>query len=325
MRQEKRNAFTLVELLVVITIIGMLMALLLPAVNSAIGSARNVQCKNQIGQLGKAVATYESRMSRFPSYTEKSASQSSASGGSSSPALSWMISLLTDMERQDITDQWQAGNPVTPFMNILTCPSDPPLDSAKPWTSYVANAGLNDGVKLNKNDPYEVDVPYCGVFNIRLEETAANGKKKVYGVTTTTESLGDGSAKTMLFTENVQASTWAEPSTKTGSNYYNIFVWDRNGRFSESGSGQRSINADLNAGDQTRSTYARPSSRHSGGVNVAFCDSHVEFMREGIDYAVYVQLMTPDGKRCAQEASKYGVRVSNNLNLTLPLNDIDYQ
>lgn len=61
-----RRAFTLVELLVVITIIGMLTALLLPAIQAARESGRRAQCMNNARQLTTAALGYESARGQFP-------------------------------------------------------------------------------------------------------------------------------------------------------------------------------------------------------------------------------------------------------------------
>jgi prepilin-type N-terminal cleavage/methylation domain-containing protein len=65
-RHQPPSAFTLVELLVVIAIIGILVALLLPAVNSAREAARRTQCSNNVRQLALAMINYESALKRFP-------------------------------------------------------------------------------------------------------------------------------------------------------------------------------------------------------------------------------------------------------------------
>ena len=64
---SRKSAFTLVELLVVIAIIGMLVALLLPAVNAARGAARRSACSSNIRQLGVALQNFQTSFRHYPS------------------------------------------------------------------------------------------------------------------------------------------------------------------------------------------------------------------------------------------------------------------
>lgn len=67
MRASERRAVTLIEVLVVISIVGMLMSLLLPAVQAARESARLITCENHLKQLGVAVLNHETAYRHFPS------------------------------------------------------------------------------------------------------------------------------------------------------------------------------------------------------------------------------------------------------------------
>src|SRR5437868_5977630 len=91
MSPRVRNGFTLVELLVVIAIIGVLVALLLPAVQTARESSRRSQCANNIKQIGLAVANYESTHRAMPP------------GNYHSVFGSWLVHILPYMEQGNLT------------------------------------------------------------------------------------------------------------------------------------------------------------------------------------------------------------------------------
>ncbi|MCA9184965.1 MAG: DUF1559 domain-containing protein [Pirellulaceae bacterium] len=142
---NNRRAFTLVELLVVIAIIGMLVALLLPAVNAAREAARRTQCMNNIRQLILAVHNHESAKGVMP-------------GGSlgtftvTAPYYSPHAQLLPYFEEAILHDSIRFEE--SPWSNhnyalarnqpsALLCPSDPQqgLTSDMGWTNYHGNAG----------------------------------------------------------------------------------------------------------------------------------------------------------------------------------------
>jgi prepilin-type N-terminal cleavage/methylation domain-containing protein len=97
------RAFTLVELLVVIAIIGVLVALLLPAVQAAREAARRAHCTNNLKQLGLATLTYTDINKRFPNNRPDKAALSG------SPALvgpSWMVAMMPYLEAGNVEQTW---------------------------------------------------------------------------------------------------------------------------------------------------------------------------------------------------------------------------
>src|SRR5206468_7651117 len=99
----RRRGFTLIELLVVIAIIGVLIALLLPAVQAAREAARRSQCTNNLKQLGLALHNYHDANQAFPS--GKAGNDASAAGNDSSATSGW-VSVLPQMEQGPLFNAW---------------------------------------------------------------------------------------------------------------------------------------------------------------------------------------------------------------------------
>ncbi len=128
-RKLQSRAFTLVELLVVIAIIGVLVALLLPAVNSAREAARRTQCMNQVRQIGLAMLNHESSVQTFPSGgTEPFARIEDYSfGGKPNSAkkqgLSWAYQILPYLEEGAISDLDSTARISNSPVSMYFCPT----------------------------------------------------------------------------------------------------------------------------------------------------------------------------------------------------------
>jgi prepilin-type N-terminal cleavage/methylation domain-containing protein/prepilin-type processing-associated H-X9-DG protein len=127
-RHYWRRAFTLVELLVVISIIGVLIALLLPAVQAAREAARKIHCANNLKQIGLAVLNHEAAYGTLP---PGGVTEGPCCGTKS--GISWTISILPYMEQQALYDQYDHTkfneDPVNAPVREAevpghTCPSD---------------------------------------------------------------------------------------------------------------------------------------------------------------------------------------------------------
>ncbi len=348
---SKAGGFTLVELLVVITIIGILMGLLLPAVQAAREAARRNQCSTQINNLAKATIQYEMQRKQYPGWIHSYGSFNGP-GDPSDPESAmktyaphpkvggWAIGLLPYLDGQPTYEVWtedrypivvdDGGGPnyttsSAPNLAIMQCPSSPNLEGDAGRNSYISNNGF--GITLadpSNPTPWVASMKKAnGVFNSKLDLGAGTT-----GPAVRTDDLKDGPGNTVLFSENLQASPWhfvamsgipGDPSASIASlgnlgnaanlsRYTQGFVWlaadpDQfngaslpNPAFMINGApaGEDKYRVVMTPGNAP--TVARPSSAHTGGVNMGFADGSSRFVSQEIDYRVYQAIMTPRGK-----------------------------
>lgn len=224
--KRRRSGFTLIELLVVIAIIAVLVALLLPAVQQARESARRTQCRNNLKQIGLALANYESAFLVYPF------GKGGGYGGLGAPVYArWSVHamLLPHMEQGNLYDSIDFRNPpdtpgmagAVPFMPAYAspggintvpsqtavpafmCPSDgPPLSGWAGENNYCGNQGswLCD----------RGDVP-GGATNVAGSEVNQGVFYYLSGVRT--QNVVDGLSNTVFFSERIRGTGTPDPRT----------------------------------------------------------------------------------------------------------------
>jgi prepilin-type N-terminal cleavage/methylation domain-containing protein/prepilin-type processing-associated H-X9-DG protein len=309
-RNRKRKGFTLVELLVVISIIGMLMALLLPAVQSARESGRANTCRNNMRNVALALAQYDGQKNQLPGYVMplRTSTQTGA-GPFNNDTRSWTFALLPYLDKRSLYDDLRANDVANndstmPNLEVLFCPSNPIEARGNLATSYVANCGQIDGTPVAMPGTAAAparaaDFQGNGVFHIGYA-TVANAPVIVSSLAYIGNS--DGQGTTLLLSENADAGKWTDITERlTGFGYHTANgvagnypsgtpvaadPMAPNARFGES---KATGTIDVNTG------YMRPSGYHPGHFNVVFADSHVRVLNDSISYGVFQALCTPKG------------------------------
>jgi prepilin-type N-terminal cleavage/methylation domain-containing protein/prepilin-type processing-associated H-X9-DG protein len=162
-RRSARRAFTLIELLVVIAIIGVLVGLLLPAVQKVRESANRMKCTNNLKQIGLALHAYHDAMGRFPpGYVDLNTNPASTPDNDLGPGWGWASFLLPNLEQVNLYNQINFAQGVTVGNNVAVsqqalvvfqCPSDglqdpfPVYDST--FTTPIATVAHGNYVGCN--------------------------------------------------------------------------------------------------------------------------------------------------------------------------------
>jgi len=294
-----RRGFTLVELLVVIAIIGILIALLLPAVQAAREAARRSQCTNNLKQLGLALHNYHDANKCFP--YRMGGGSGSGWGTVTLPRLSGFVPLLGFIEQgamaaqvgNDPTYVWNtAFQPWVTQIPALLCPSDPS-------TKEISVIGQNNyafsiGDQYNNTDwaSYPTPPPTRGLFGPNTSVTFAD--------------ILDGTSNTAAMSEIVRPPSSNAFGSNTTSNttnpincrasfvngQYTTAILDRDRslgtRWCDGRVGYVSFNTILPpngpvCNGQTTSGILTAGSRHPGGANVMLADASVRFVSQTID------------------------------------------
>jgi prepilin-type N-terminal cleavage/methylation domain-containing protein len=270
---KNANAFTIVELLVVIAIIGVLMALLLPAVQAARESGRRTACSSNLTQIGLAATRYDSTFMRLPGTINQSPNPLHFATGTSNFCCSWAVALLPNLERGDVAAAWgTAASP--PLINNFVCPSAE-RSSIPDRITYAGNAGTG----INREDGVLVDtVPRSvspKILRVALEDVAEK----------------DGTTSTVFASEKsgtgVALARWTEPSLSIGLAATRPFALS----FGWAVFGIGASPPPAVVLNNTALAFV-PSSAHTGGVVAVFCGGNTRFIRDQINPLVYAHLLS---------------------------------
>lgn len=289
MRKPSRDAFTLVELLVVITIIGMLMAMIFPALGAFMAKLDQVRCENNQGEIAKAIARYVNSKDRYPGYSTR-VMMSGADSRQRRPELkSWIVAVMEmiDKEKYDAIRKNLNSQPVE--LKMFNCAAN---NRTGELIGYVANCGRKDALGASGNIP--PDWKTNGVFMKESLQKASGMRDEIVKST----DIADGEAYTILISENMQAQKWTQFEEPDIGMIWVADGPDPNTPNDDSMRLNAKRDADVPKGDYK---YARPSSNHPGGVVIAYCDGRTFFLDDRVDYGdVYCKLMTPNGPECKE-------------------------
>jgi prepilin-type N-terminal cleavage/methylation domain-containing protein/prepilin-type processing-associated H-X9-DG protein len=288
------RGFTLVELLVVITIIGILIGLLLPAVQAAREAARKMQCTNNLKQFGLAMTNYENMNHRFPYGTLQSSDDWSFRH-------TFVPGLWPYLEATDLAEKYSYQQPFWVDANlqfegvqlpVYFCPSDRKgmytVDNSVP---RLPRSRGNFVVNWGYADFYQTAALPDGTNKKAIGPFGCNWQAKP-------NDIRDGLSNTMFMSEVVQYPTDDGVDLRG-----DIFNNDPGGAqfmtVNTPNSGIDRLSACASTTDapcrSNKPYYTSARSRHSGGVNAVFGDGSVHFLSDSINLKTWRALSSMDG------------------------------
>jgi len=285
----KRRGFTLVELLVVIAIIGVLVALLLPAVQAAREAARRAQCSNNMKQLGLAAHTYHDVYLGLPMGNFKGANFPGGTAGAKG-TIGWPVPLLPFMEEDNLYNQidqtqpaytseqndrsgWDGSGPSSEVANLapsqqmpagFVCPSAARLQwSDKEFKDYAMNGGTGC-------------CPERG--HERQGLARLNTSYRFRDIT-------DGTANTFLFLEREHIGPGGGGDAAFDPGPINPFFWVNH-------YSQGMVMRENGINGTSRRGAGGP---HPGGIMVTMSDASVRFASETTALSIYGATLTRNG------------------------------
>lgn len=302
--RSRKSAFTLVELLVVIAIVGMLIALMLPAVQKARESARKTQCANNLKQIGLAMHTYAISFNGFPPGYVSTVLPDHDDGG---PGWAWGAMILPFVEESSLKDQVpmaapveskQAENVRMQNISIFRCPSDGTFESIVDIPEKHSDHVICQIAGGNYVGSAGTVRPTCKLCRDRFD--GVFGRNRSIKI----KELQDGLSKTLAVGE--RASHWSQPVVWGVVPNSKVLDNQQPGKFAAGPAYvlgttfRQGFNLETSDDPDDMAhvdTYAESfGSQHPGGAFFMFCDGGVRFVWNDTDPVVMNTLSTRDGR-----------------------------
>jgi len=323
MSSRSRSGFTLVELLVVITIIGILISLLLPAVQAAREAARRAQCQNNLKQIGLAALNHEQAHTHFPAGgwgwgwvgdPDKGFDRSQPGG--------WCYNSLPYLEQQAVHDigiGQSVGSKRTLNRDMMSTPLAVfNCPSRRRCVAYPHSIGLVNVEITSSQTSGRTDYGgNCGVASYvphgagpgDVNTTQPPGTEDYNGIysqcsTTTVADVKDGTTNTILVGEK-HINPEAYATGTNGGDNESLYCGNNNdisrvANYDASNSGNNRLPTQDRPGWWTSDLFG---SAHAGGANYVLCDGSVHTYGYSIDPQVFVYLINRRDRQ-AIDASK---------------------